>query len=122
MADTAVTNQIHRAIEALSKRPEFLAWLKEEKISEGLILVNNSFIFRQKIKTNKSAYYLAIRKWTARSGRLLSGGNSILRNFLPTVNTFLVFAIENRFERPQILVTHNAAVVFLRRPHGLRSR
>jgi hypothetical protein len=40
------------------------------------------------------------RKWPARSGKLLNGGNSILRNFLSTVNSFLVFAVENRFERP----------------------
>lgn len=48
------------AIDGLSKRSEFVEWLKEERISEGLVLVNNSFIFRQKIKTNKSSYYLAI--------------------------------------------------------------
>ena len=55
------------------------------------------------------------------SGRLLSGGNSILSNFLATVNGFLVFAIENRFERPHVFVTHDATEILLGRQHG-RSR
>ena len=57
-------------------------------------------------------------RWLSCSGRLLSGGNSILSNFLPTVNGFLVFAIENSFERPHILVTHDTAEILLGRQHG----
>src|SRR5947209_6272509 len=58
------------------------------------------------------------RRWPGCSGRLLSGGNSILGNFLSTVNGFLVFAIENSFERPHVLVTHDAPEILLGRQHG----
>jgi DDE superfamily endonuclease len=61
------------------------------------------------------------RRWPGCSGRLLSGGNSILSNFLPTVNGFLVFAIENSFERPHVLVTHDPTEILLSRQHGRSS-
>jgi hypothetical protein len=34
--------------------------LKEEKVGDGLVLLNNSFIFRQKLKTIKSDLYLGV--------------------------------------------------------------
>src|SRR5947209_8389301 len=34
------------------------------------------------------------------------------------VNGFLVFAIENSFERPHVLVTHDATEILLGRQHG----
>src|SRR3954471_2878897 len=60
-------------------------------------------------------------RWPGCSGRLLSGGDSILSNFLPTVNGFLVFAIENSFERPHVLVTHDPTEILLGRQHGRSS-
>src|SRR6516165_10458647 len=60
----------------------------------------------------------ASRRWPGCSGRLVSGGNSILSSFLPTVNSFLVFAIKNSFERPHVLVTHDATEVLLGCQHG----
>src|SRR4051812_49815897 len=60
-------------------------------------------------------------RWPGCSGRLLNGGNSILSNFLPTVNGFLVFAIENSFERPHVLVTHDPTEILLSRQHGRSS-
>src|SRR5215471_16411055 len=66
------------------------------------------------------AYRIAQRagRWPDCSGKWLSDGNSILRNFLPMVNGFLVFAIENSFERPDILVTHDTPEILLSRQHG----
>lgn len=63
----------------------------------------------------------ASRQCPGCSGRSLSGGNSILSNFLATVNGFFVFAIEDRFERPHVFVTHDATEILLGRQHG-RSR
>ena len=61
MPKEAIANRIQNSVTALTKRPEFEASLKEEKIAaDGLVLVNNSFIYRQKLKTNKSPYYLGI--------------------------------------------------------------
>jgi hypothetical protein len=55
-----VAAQIRTAAAAVAKQREFLKWLKEEKVGDGLVLLNNSFIFRQKLKTVKSNLYLGI--------------------------------------------------------------
>jgi hypothetical protein len=61
MPKEAVPEQIENAVQALTKRPDFEAWIKGEKIAgDGLVLINNSFIYRQNLKTNKSPYYLAV--------------------------------------------------------------
>lgn len=65
MGKVEIADQIRTAITSVMKRPEFQKWLKTEKIGEGLILLNNSFIFRQKLKTNKSPLYLGIPVRTA---------------------------------------------------------
>ena len=65
MSRTEIANQIRGAVGAVVKQPEFIMWLKAEKIGEGLILLNNSFIFRQKLKTIKSDLYLGIPVRTA---------------------------------------------------------
>jgi hypothetical protein len=65
MSRTEIANQIRDAVGAVVKQPEFIKWLKSEKIGEGLILLNNSFIFRQKLKTTKSGLYLGIPVRTA---------------------------------------------------------
>ena len=65
MSRSEIANQIRGAVAAVVKQPEFVKWLKEEKIGEGLILLNNSFIFRQKLKTIKSGLYLGIPTRTA---------------------------------------------------------
>ena len=62
---------------ALVKRKEFTAWVKEEKIREGLILVNNSFIYRQGSKTNKNPLYLGIP--VASNGDLDAKGIKVTR-------------------------------------------
>jgi hypothetical protein len=55
-----IAAQIRVAVAAVAKQREFLKWLKDEKVGEGLVLLNNSFIFRQKLKTIKSDLYLGI--------------------------------------------------------------
>ena len=65
MPRTEIANQIRDAVAAVVKQPEFVKWLEAEKIGEGLILLNNSFIFRQKLKTTKSELYLGIPARTA---------------------------------------------------------
>lgn len=65
MSKTEIAAQIRNAVSAVVKRPEFTKWLKEEKIGEGFILLNNSVIFRQKLKTTKSEFYLGIPVRTA---------------------------------------------------------
>jgi hypothetical protein len=65
MSNVEIANQIRSSVASVIKRPEFQKWLKTEKIGEGLILLNNSFIFRQKLKTNKSRLYLGIPARTA---------------------------------------------------------
>jgi hypothetical protein len=65
MSRAEVSNQIRDAVDAVVKQPEFIKWLSEEKIGEGLILFNNSSFFRQKLKTLKSALYLGIPVRTA---------------------------------------------------------
>lgn len=65
MSRTQIANQIRDAVGAVVKQPEFIKWLRAEKIGEGLIVLNNSFIFRQKLKTIKSDLYLAIPVRTA---------------------------------------------------------
>jgi hypothetical protein len=57
---TEVANQIKDSVVTLVKQSEFTEWLKEEKIGEGIILLNNSSFFRQKLKTSKSGLYLGI--------------------------------------------------------------
>src|SRR5690349_21017103 len=65
MSKNEIAAQIRAAVAAVTKQPEFLKWLKEEKVADGLILLNNSFIYRQKLKTTKSDLYLGIPVRTA---------------------------------------------------------
>ncbi len=60
MSRNDIAAQIRAAVAAVAGQGEFLKWLKEEKVGEGLVLLNNSFIFRQKLKTVKSDLYLGI--------------------------------------------------------------
>jgi len=60
MPRNEIAAQIRAAVAAVTKQREFVKWLKDEKVGEGLVLLNNSFIFRQKLKTVKSDLYLGI--------------------------------------------------------------
>ena len=60
MPRNEIAAQIRAAVAAVTKQREFVKWLKGEKVGEGLVLLNNSFIFRQKLKTVKSDFYLGI--------------------------------------------------------------
>jgi hypothetical protein len=60
MPKNEIAAQIRAAVSAVVQQREFLKWLKEEKVGDGLVLLNNSFIFRQKLKTIKSDLYLGI--------------------------------------------------------------
>jgi hypothetical protein len=85
MFRSEIANQIRSAVAAVVKQPEFVKWLKEEKIGEGLILLNNSFIFRQKLKTNKSELYLGIPAQTASH---LGVSNVVVVNGIPFNSDF----------------------------------
>jgi hypothetical protein len=63
-----VADQIRTAVAAVISQREFLKWLKEEEVSDGLVLLNNSFIFRQKLQTNKNDLYLGIPVISANLG------------------------------------------------------
>ena len=65
MPRNEIAGQIRAAVAAVAEQREFLKWLKEEKIGDGLVLLNNSFIYRQKLKTNKSDLFLGIPVRTA---------------------------------------------------------
>jgi len=60
MSTQQVTDRIRTAVAAVASQRDFLKWLKDEEVGEGLVLLNNSFIFRQKLETNKSDLYLGI--------------------------------------------------------------
>lgn len=60
MPRNEIVDQIRAAVAAVTSQHEFLKWLKEEKVGDGLVLLNNSFIFRQKLQTTKNDLYLGI--------------------------------------------------------------
>jgi hypothetical protein len=60
MTRNEIVDQIRAAVAAVTSQRQFIKWLKEEKVGDGLVLLNNSFIFRQKLQTIKSDLYLAI--------------------------------------------------------------
>src|SRR5216684_1740914 len=60
MPTNEIVDQIRAAVAAVTRQHEFLKWLKEEKVGDGLVLLNNSFIFRQKLQTIKNDLYLGI--------------------------------------------------------------
>jgi hypothetical protein len=75
MSRNEIAGQIRAAVAAVTKQREFLNWLKEEKLADGLVLFNNSFIFRQKLKTTKSDLYLGI---PTRSSSQLGVSNAVI--------------------------------------------
>src|SRR5260221_713319 len=60
MPRNEIVDQIRAAVAAVTTQREFLKWLKEDKVGDGLVLLNNSFIFRQKLQTVKNDLYLGI--------------------------------------------------------------
>ena len=60
MPRNEIADQIRAAVAEVTRQREFLKWLREEKVGDGLVLLNNSFIFRQKLQTIKSDLYLGI--------------------------------------------------------------
>ncbi|MGC1229592.1 MAG: hypothetical protein WA613_13405 [Candidatus Acidiferrales bacterium] len=55
-----VTTAIQKSFRKLCEHPAFAAWKKEEPLAAGdLVVVNNSFIFRSKVTTNKNRQFLA---------------------------------------------------------------
>ena len=75
MPKNEIAAQIRAAVAAVAEQREFLKWLKEEKAGDGLVLLNNSFIFRQKLKTVKSDLYIGI---PVRSGSHLGVSNVVV--------------------------------------------
>lgn len=70
-----IVDQIRGAVTAVTGQREFIKWSQEEKGGDGLVLLNNSFIFRQKLQTIKSDLYLAI---PARTGFQLGVSNVVV--------------------------------------------
>jgi len=85
MPGNEIAAQIRAAVAAVAKQREFLKWLKEENVGEGLVLLNNSFIFRQKLRTNKSDLYLGI---PVRTGSHLGVSNVVVARGIPFNSDF----------------------------------
>ncbi|MBI4178961.1 hypothetical protein HY522_06045 [bacterium] len=52
--------RVVRAVRRIESHPEFKKWASDEHVAEGdLILINNSFVFRE-VQTEKSPLYLAV--------------------------------------------------------------
>src|SRR5258708_10517085 len=60
MPSNEIVDQIRAAVAGLTSKDELLKWVKEEKVGDGLVVLNNSFIFRQKLQTTKNDLYLGI--------------------------------------------------------------
>ena len=75
MPRNEIVDQIRVAVAAVTRQHEFLKWLKEEKVGDGLVLLNNSFIFRQKLQTTKNDLYLGI---PVRTGSHLGVSNAVV--------------------------------------------
>jgi hypothetical protein len=75
MPRNEIVDQIRAAVAAVTRQHEFLKWLKEEKVEDGLVLLNNSFIFRQKLQTIKNDLYLGI---PVRTGSHLGVSNVVV--------------------------------------------
>lgn len=62
---TKIKNQVIAELDSITTEQSFQNWLRDESIpptfTSPLILINNSFFFREKIKTNKSEKYLAFK-------------------------------------------------------------
>jgi 2-hydroxy-3-keto-5-methylthiopentenyl-1-phosphate phosphatase len=48
-----VADQIRTAVAAVTSQREFIKWIKEEEVSDGLVLLNNSFIFGRNSKRTR---------------------------------------------------------------------
>src|ERR1700722_8318884 len=85
MPRNEVAAQIRAAVGAVAEQREFLKWLKEENPGDGLVLLNNSFIFRQKLKTIKSDLYVGI---PVRTGSNLGVSNVVVARGIPFNSDF----------------------------------
>ncbi|HWY12612.1 MAG TPA: hypothetical protein VN026_14865 [Bacteroidia bacterium] len=59
----SIKNVIINEINNISNSLFFKSWIKEENISKtnaSILIINNSFIFREKVKTNKNSKYLCM--------------------------------------------------------------
>src|ERR1700737_2122348 len=55
-----VTTAIRESFGELCDHPTFVAWMQEEPLAAGdLVVVNNSFIFRSKVTTVKNQKFVA---------------------------------------------------------------
>lgn len=55
-------------VSAITKHPSFKNWLKGKKLKDGnFIAINNSFLFREDLKTTKSAKYIVVKYDTEES-------------------------------------------------------
>lgn len=57
----AISNLIREQMDSLLKSAGFKQWAKEEKLAEGdMVVFNNSFLYREGIRSNKSPLYLGV--------------------------------------------------------------
>jgi hypothetical protein len=55
----SLEERVVRAVQRIESHPEFQKWTADEEVADGdLILINNSFVFRD-VQTDKSSHYLA---------------------------------------------------------------
>lgn len=61
MSETQVQVSINDSVRRLLEDPAFVAWLKTATPSSGdIVLINNSFVFRDDVKTKKAEEFLAL--------------------------------------------------------------
>ncbi len=57
-----LTNRIRKSVATLLESSPFKSWLVAHKLSEGsLVGINNSFVFRDQLKTTKNPYFLSVK-------------------------------------------------------------
>jgi hypothetical protein len=55
---SAVQELVEKEASAITKATAFLNWLSEEAEEDGLVAINNSFVYRDLVKTTKNEQYL----------------------------------------------------------------
>ena len=76
-SDTALADAIEKGIGTITRGAEFTQWSSSEiPAGEGIAAINNSFIYRDLVKTTKNEQYLCV---SLEDGKVVSGTASVAR-------------------------------------------
>jgi hypothetical protein len=82
-AHRKVVSRIRQCVQALVGSDSFVSWFAGQEVNDkDYIFINNSFVFRDRVKTTKNAWYLGLRC----NARKLPDPRSLVVAQLPTVN------------------------------------